>query len=163
AALRDKTVLAFDADAVGRVVLERKEGTGATLVRGASGGWTLDGVDEAKTKVTAIQRFVDDVKDLKGSGVAAEPPGDLARFGLGPAHRGGKAEGPRPRGEAGPQELRKARGRPEGVRDAGLHVPAPRKAGARLRAAGAHARARRGRRAVRRGPSRGQRAWRRRG
>lgn len=81
-ALRDKTVLAFDADAVGRVVLERKEGTGATLVRGASGGWTLDGVDEAKAKATAIQRFVDDAKDLKGSGVAAEPPGDLARFGL---------------------------------------------------------------------------------
>src|SRR5262249_14301150 len=39
-ALRDKTVLAFDGDQVGRVVLERKEGTGATLVRGAS-GWTL--------------------------------------------------------------------------------------------------------------------------
>jgi hypothetical protein len=81
-ALRDKTVLAFDGDAVGRVVLERKEGTGATLVRGASGGWTLDGVEEAKTKVTAIQRFIDDAKDLKGSAVAAEPPGDLGRFGL---------------------------------------------------------------------------------
>jgi hypothetical protein len=99
AALRDKTVLAFDPEAVGRVVLERKEGTGATLVRGAS-GWTLDGVDEAKTKATAIQRFVDDVKDLKGSGIAAEPPGDVSRFGLGaPALRitltdkGGKAIG----------------------------------------------------------------------
>jgi hypothetical protein len=81
-ALRDKTVLTFDGDAVGRVVLERKEGTGATLVRGASGGWTLDGVDEAKSKATAIQRFVDDLKDLKGSAVAAEPPGDVSRFGL---------------------------------------------------------------------------------
>ena len=82
AALRDKTVLALDGDAVGRVVLERREGTGATLVRGASGGWTLDGVEEAKAKATAIQRFVDDVKDLKGSAVAAEPPGDVSRFGL---------------------------------------------------------------------------------
>jgi hypothetical protein len=82
AALRDKTVVAFQSDAVGRVVLERKEGTGVTLVRTAAGGWTLDGVDEAKTKVTAIQRFVDDVKDLKGSAVAAEPSGDLGRFGL---------------------------------------------------------------------------------
>lgn len=83
AALRDKTVLAIEADRVGRVVLERAEGTGATLVRTAAGAWTLDGVDEAKAKGTAIQRFVDDLKDLKGSGIAAEPPGDLARFGLG--------------------------------------------------------------------------------
>ncbi len=82
AALRDKTVVAFQSDAVGRVVLDRKEGTGATLVRNAAGAWTADGVDEAKTKVTAIQRFVDDVKDLKGSAIAAEPPGDLGRFGL---------------------------------------------------------------------------------
>ncbi len=82
AALRDKTVLAFQSDAVGRVVLERREGSGATLVRGASGTWSVDGVDEAKTKATAIERFVDDAKDLKGTAVAAEPPGDLARFGL---------------------------------------------------------------------------------
>jgi hypothetical protein len=82
AALRDKTVLALEPDRVGRVVLERSEGTGATLVRTAAGAWTLDGVDEAKVKGTAIQRFVDDLKDLRGSGIAAEPPGDLARFGL---------------------------------------------------------------------------------
>jgi hypothetical protein len=85
-ALRDKTVLAFDADKVGRVVLERKEGTGATLVRTAAGAWTLDGVDEKKIKGTAIQRFVDDLKDLKGSAIAAEPsPADLTPFGL--SHR----------------------------------------------------------------------------
>ena len=41
------------------------------------------GENEAKVKATAIQRFVDDLKDLKGSAVAAEPPGDVARFGLG--------------------------------------------------------------------------------
>jgi hypothetical protein len=82
AALRDKTVIAFDPDAIGRVVVERKEGTGVTFVRGPSGGWTLDGVDEAKVKATAIQRFVDDLKDLKGSTIVAEPPGDLAKFGL---------------------------------------------------------------------------------
>jgi hypothetical protein len=82
-ALRDKTVLAFDADKVGRVVLERKEGTGATLVRTAAGSWTVDGFDEQKIKGTAIQRFVDDLKDLKGSAIAAEPPpGDLTPFGL---------------------------------------------------------------------------------
>lgn len=82
-ALRDKTVVAFESENVGRVVLERKEGTGATLVRTAAGGWSVEGLDEAKVKVTAVQRFVDDVKDLKGSAVAAEPPGDLGRFGLG--------------------------------------------------------------------------------
>ena len=83
AALRDKTVVAFESDNAGRVVIERKEGTGTTLVRTPAGGWTLDGVDEAKVKATAIQRYVDDLKDLKGSAVAAEPAGDLARFGLG--------------------------------------------------------------------------------
>lgn len=82
AALRDKTVLAFEPDRVGRVVLERKEGTGATFVRAPSGGWTLDGVDEAKAKGTAIQRFVDDLKDLRGSGIAEEPATDLAKWGL---------------------------------------------------------------------------------
>lgn len=82
AALRDKTVLAFDTDQVGRIVLERKEGTGATLVRTPAGVWTVEGVDEAKSKGTAIQRFVDDLKDLKGSAIAAEPPDELARFGL---------------------------------------------------------------------------------
>ena len=82
AALRDKTVVGFDADRVGRVVLERKEGTGATFVRAPSGSWTLDGIEESKAKGTAIQRFVDDVKDLRGSGVAAEPATDLPKWGL---------------------------------------------------------------------------------
>jgi hypothetical protein len=81
-ALRDKTVLAFDADGAGRIVVERKEGTGVTFVRTPAGAWTVDGMDDAKVKGTAIQRFVDDLKDLKGSSVAAEPPGDLGRFGL---------------------------------------------------------------------------------
>lgn len=83
AALRDKTVLAFDPDRVGRVVVERTEGTGATLVHTAAGAWTLDGVPAEKAKGTAIQRYVDDVKDLRGASIAAEPPGDLGRFGLG--------------------------------------------------------------------------------
>lgn len=82
AALRDKTVLAFTSGGVGRVVLERAEGAGATLVRAGADGWTLEGVEPAKAKATAIQRYVDDLRDLRGSAVAAEPPGDLARFGL---------------------------------------------------------------------------------
>lgn len=82
AALRDKTVLPIDPEQVGRIVIERTEGTGATLVRAASGSWTLEGADDAKVKATTIQRLADDLKDLKGSAIAAEPPGDLTKFGL---------------------------------------------------------------------------------
>src|SRR5262249_2880863 len=34
------------------------------------------------SKAGAIQRFVDDLRDLRGSGIAAEPTKDLKRFGL---------------------------------------------------------------------------------
>jgi hypothetical protein len=141
AALRDKTVLAFVSGGVGRVVLERKEGTGATMVRQGADAWTLDGMEPAKVKATAIQRFVDDLRDLRGSAVAAEPPGDLARFGLSAptlriAGRRQRRQADRhgARGEAGRQVLRDARRRPDGLRDARLHVHPARQAGARLRA-----------------------------
>ncbi len=77
---RDKTVLGFSADRVGRIVVERKEGTGATLVHGEPGGWKVDGQEQSKAG--ALQRFVDDLRDLRGSGIAAEPPKDLKTFGL---------------------------------------------------------------------------------
>ena len=68
---RDKTVLGFSDDRVGRIVFERKEGSGATLVHGQPGGWTVDG--EKQSRGGAIQRFVDDLRELKGSSIAAEP------------------------------------------------------------------------------------------
>ena len=77
---RDKTVLGFGNDRVGRIVLERKEGPGATLVHGEPGGWTVDG--ETQSKGGAIQRFVDDLRELKGSAIAQEPAKDLKTFGL---------------------------------------------------------------------------------
>ncbi len=77
---RDKTLLGFGADRVGRVVLERREGPGATLVHGDPGGWTVEG--EKESKGGAIQRFVDDLRELKGSAIAAEPATDVKRFGL---------------------------------------------------------------------------------
>jgi hypothetical protein len=77
---RDKTVLGFSDDRVGRIVMERKEGTGATFVHGQPGGWTVDG--EKQSRGGAIQRFVDDLRELKGSSIAAEPAADLKRFGL---------------------------------------------------------------------------------
>jgi hypothetical protein len=77
---RDKTVLGFSADRVGRIVIERKEGTGVTLVHGEPGGWKVDGQEQSKAG--AIQRFVDDLRDLRGSAIAQEPAKDLKAFGL---------------------------------------------------------------------------------
>ena len=77
---REKTVLGFSADRVGRIVIERKEGTGVTLVHGEPGGWKVDGQEQSKAG--AIQRFVDDLRDLRGSAIAQEPAKDLKAFGL---------------------------------------------------------------------------------
>jgi len=77
---RDKTILGFDPGRVGQAVIERKDGGGATLKRHDT-TWQLEGSDKP-TKVDAATRFLDDLRDLRGSDVAAEPPGDLARFGL---------------------------------------------------------------------------------
>ena len=79
---RDKTVLAFDQSRVGRVVIDHKGGAAsATLARGGD-AWTVDGADGKKAKETAISRFVDDLHDLRGASIAAEPAGDLAPYGL---------------------------------------------------------------------------------
>lgn len=79
--LRDKTVFGFDPARVGRVVITRKDGSGATLVR-AEGGWQVDGAGDKKPKADAVSRFLDDLRELRGADIAAEPPGALARFGL---------------------------------------------------------------------------------
>lgn len=82
AQFRDKTVLGFAPERVGRVTIERKSGTGATLVRTPT-GWSVEGGDAtAPVKQGAITRLLDDLRDLRGSSIAAEPPGDLAPFGL---------------------------------------------------------------------------------
>jgi len=80
---RDKTVLAFEQSRVGRIVIERKDGgAGATLARGGDNAWTLEGGEGKKPKETAISRFVDDLHDLRGASIAAEPAADLAPYGL---------------------------------------------------------------------------------
>jgi hypothetical protein len=80
---RDKTIVGFDPARVGRVSIERNEGGTVALARTADGGWKIAGTDDKKPKVETITRFLDDLRDLRGSDIAAEPPGDLARFGLG--------------------------------------------------------------------------------
>ena len=77
---RDKTILGFGSDRVGRIVIERKDGPGATLVHGEPGGWSVEGLKESKAGV--IQRFVDDLRELRGASIAEEPAKDLKRFGL---------------------------------------------------------------------------------
>jgi hypothetical protein len=77
---RDKTILGFGADRVGRIVLERKDGPGATLVHGEPGGWAVEG--QKQSKAGTIQRFVDDLRELRGASIAEEPAKDLKRFGL---------------------------------------------------------------------------------
>lgn len=79
--LRDKTILGFDSDRISRIVLERKEGTGATLLRGPDQKWKVEGATE-QVREGAITRFVEDLRDLRGNSIAAEPATDLAAFGL---------------------------------------------------------------------------------
>ena len=78
---RDKTVMGFDPDRAGRVVVERKSGTGATLVR-SGGGWTVEGVTDKPVREGVITRMLDDLRDLKGASVVAEPATDLKPWGL---------------------------------------------------------------------------------
>jgi hypothetical protein len=78
--LRDKSILGFDPARVHDLRIERRDGVVA-LGR-TDGGWRVEGAGDKKSNESAITRFLDDVRELRGSDVAAEPPGDLARFGL---------------------------------------------------------------------------------
>jgi hypothetical protein len=81
AQFRDKTVLGFDPSRVGQLRLERKDGAGVTLAR-ADGGWRLEKGEGKAPKGEAIDRFLDDLRDLRGSDIAAEPAHDVAPYGL---------------------------------------------------------------------------------
>ena len=77
---RDKTVLGFDPARVGKAVVARKDG-GVTMVRGDK-GWQVEGADGKKPKESTIASFLEDVRELRGSDIAAEPATDLKSFGL---------------------------------------------------------------------------------
>jgi len=79
--LRDKTILGFDPARVQSVRLERKDG-GAVAFARADAGWNVEGAGDRKPNEGAITRFLDDVRELRGASLAAEPPGALDRFGL---------------------------------------------------------------------------------
>ncbi|MFN8544018.1 MAG: DUF4340 domain-containing protein [Candidatus Binatia bacterium] len=80
--LRDKTVLGFDPALVGKVTLTRKDGGSVTFTRSGKGTWQVEGAADGKSKESMITRFLDDLRDLRGSDVAAEPATDVAPFGL---------------------------------------------------------------------------------
>lgn len=79
--LRDKTLLAFESDAVSAVQITRQDGSVTRLRRENGGPWTVEG-DDAKPATSAIDQYVDDVQQLKGYEIAADDPADLAEFGL---------------------------------------------------------------------------------
>ena len=83
AQLRDKTVLGFDPGKVGEFTVERKDGGTVTVAR-AESSWKVSGVGDKKPNDAAISRFLEDLKDLHGSDIAAEPVAakDLAAWGL---------------------------------------------------------------------------------
>jgi len=77
---RDKTVLAFDKDAVTGVVVERSDGAGFTLEK-KDGKWTVADAGDAAVKEFVASRLVDDLRELKGTDIASET-GALPEFGL---------------------------------------------------------------------------------
>ncbi len=80
AQLRDKTILPVDPSQVGRIVIERRDGGGVTLVQSDT-GWKIEGVDKP-LKADAVTRFVDDLRELRGADIVAEPAKDLGAWGL---------------------------------------------------------------------------------
>ena len=78
---RDKTVLGFDPTRVGKLAFERKDGGAVRLAR-AESKWTLEGGEGKTPKDSAIATLLDDLRDLRGADIAAEPAKDLAAWGL---------------------------------------------------------------------------------
>lgn len=69
--LRDKTVLAFDSGKLASVVVTGDDGASFTLEK-KDEHWTLADAGDAKVKEQIVGRFVDDLRTLKGTGIASE-------------------------------------------------------------------------------------------
>jgi hypothetical protein len=79
---RDKTILGVESGRVKTIAIERKDGANVTLTRGDQGAWQIEGGDATPAQADTVSRFLDDLRELRGSDIAAEPASDLARFGL---------------------------------------------------------------------------------
>ncbi len=83
--LRDRTVLAFNADDAATIEVERADGKGFTLKRAAD-GWTLGAADVAAPEAdrVAADRLASDLATLRGDQLAG-PASDAEALGLDPA------------------------------------------------------------------------------
>jgi hypothetical protein len=81
-ALRDKTVFAFDPEAVDSINV-KDESNQFMIKRAAGGKWDI--VEGGKTSpgdVPVVERFLDQLRDLKGNSIVADPMPSFMPFGL---------------------------------------------------------------------------------
>jgi hypothetical protein len=81
--LRDKTVLTFDPSKVETITLNPIEKPEFVIKRGDGGKWNL--VADKKTSpadVPVVERFMDQIRDLKGNSIIMDPVKTPAMFGL---------------------------------------------------------------------------------
>lgn len=80
--LRDKTVLNFDPSAVASASIRSASGA-FTLKRGADGKWSVvDGTKPNDADAAVVERFLDQMRELKGLSIIADPMPNAALFGL---------------------------------------------------------------------------------
>lgn len=78
---RDKTLLGFDPERVGRFEIDRHGEAPLVFERGDA-GWTLAGAGKTTVEQSTVTRYLTDLRDLKGTSIAAEPPAEPVGFGL---------------------------------------------------------------------------------
>lgn len=80
--LRDKTVMGFDPLKVGRVEIEN-HGKQFTLARDAAGKWQVSsGNKSSPANGQAVQTFLDELANLKGDKIVADPITDPRQYGM---------------------------------------------------------------------------------
>lgn len=79
--LRDRTVLPFEADAIGAVTITSRGTPAVTLRRADDSTWSVDG-GEAGPDEAAITRFVSDLRQTKPPDIVSDDAADFPRYGL---------------------------------------------------------------------------------
>ena len=80
--LRDKTVMSFDPSKVETVKVD-SEGKQFTLKRASGGKWDLvDNGTTAPADVPVVERFLDQIRDLKGNSIVMDPLKSPEMFGM---------------------------------------------------------------------------------
>jgi hypothetical protein len=79
--LRDRTVLPFDADAVGAVTIASRGTPVVTLRRAEDSTWSVDG-SEAAPDEAALSRFASDLRQTKPAAIVSDDAAEFPRYGL---------------------------------------------------------------------------------